>query len=303
MPEPDPLPHPPPAQVQWIEPGLRCVLAPNPSPMTHWGTNTFLIGQGAVAVIDPGPALPAHQAAILAALRPGERISHIFVTHAHLDHSQGARALSQATGAPVLGYGAALAGRSPLMRRLASEGLLDGGEGLDRDFQPDIVLRDEDTIESPEWALTALHTPGHFAGHLSFRMGSRIFCGDVVMGWSSTLISPPDGDLADYFRSLSRLDALGAEALRPAHGDAVREPGARLAELAAHRRERTAQILAALRENPGTAEALARRIYDVGPALIPAATRNVLAHLIALSELGAVAPTGPIAVNAVFSAT
>lgn len=189
------------------------------------------------------------------------------------------------------------------MERLARDGALAGGEGLDRDFVPDIALADGAVTEDEEWSLTARHTPGHFAGHLSFEQDRTVFCGDVVMGWSSTLISPPDGDLADYFRSLSRLEALGAETLLPAHGDAVQDPGARLAELAAHRRERTAQILAALRDAPGTAEALARRIYDVPPALIPAATRNVLAHLIALAELGAVAPMGPIAVNSVFSAT
>lgn len=281
---------------------LRVITADNPSPLTGAGTNTFLLGRGRIAVIDPGPDLPAHRAALLAAAGNG-RITHIFVTHAHLDHSGGATALAHATGAPILGFGPAEAGRSAVMARLAREGALAGGEGLDRGFAPDIALADGAVTEDDEWSLTALHTPGHFAGHLSFQQDRTVFCGDVVMGWSSTLISPPDGDLADYFRSLSRLDALGAETLLPAHGDAIRDPGARLAELAAHRRARTAQILAALREAPATAEALARRIYDVPPALIPAATRNVLAHLIALAELGAVAPQGPIAANAVFSAT
>ncbi|RCW81404.1 MBL fold metallo-hydrolase [Paracoccus lutimaris] len=279
---------------------LRVITADNPSPLTGRGTNTFLLGRGRIAVIDPGPDLPAHRAALMAAAGNG-RISHIFVTHAHLDHSGGARALSRETGAPILGFGPAESGRSAVMQRLARDGALAGGEGLDRDFTPDIQLADGTATEDDEWSLTALHTPGHFAGHLSFQQDRTVFCGDVVMGWSSTLISPPDGDLADYFRSLSRLEALEAKTLLPAHGDAILDPAARLSELAAHRRERTAQILAALREKPGTAEALARRIYDVPPALIPVATRNVLAHLIALSELGAVAPTGPIAVNAVFS--
>lgn len=279
----------------------RLITADNPSPLTGRGTNTFLLGRGRIAVIDPGPDLLAHRAAILEAAKGG-RITHIFVTHAHLDHSGGARALAQATGAPILAYGPAESGRSAIMQRLARDGALAGGEGLDRDFAPDIALTDGTVTEEDEWSLTALHTPGHFAGHLSFQQGGTVFCGDVVMGWSSTLISPPDGDLADYFRSLSRLEALEAETLLPAHGDPVHDPGARLAELAAHRRERTAQILAALRDGPASAETLARRIYDVAPALIPAATRNVLAHLIALSELGAVRPSGQIAANAVFSA-
>ncbi|MDF3856252.1 MBL fold metallo-hydrolase [Paracoccus sp. P2] len=283
------------------EKALRIITADNPSPFTGPGTNTFLLGRERIAVIDPGPDLAAHRLAILAAAGSG-RISHIFVTHAHLDHSGGAHALAQATGAPVLGFGPAEAGRSAVMARLAREGAIDGGEGLDRGFVPDIALADGAVVETEEWRLTALHTPGHFAGHLAFRQDETIFCGDVVMGWSSTIISPPDGDLADYFRSLARLDSAGARLLLPAHGDAVRDPAARLAELAAHRRERTMQILAALRDGPATAEALARRIYRIPPAMIPAATRNVLAHLIALSELGAVSTPGPIGSDSVFAA-
>jgi len=282
------------------EKALRIITADNPSPLTGPGTNTFLLGRERVAVIDPGPDLAAHRQAILAA--GAGRISHIFVTHAHLDHSGGARALAQATGAPILGFGPAEAGRSAVMERLAREGAIEGGEGLDRDFAPDIALGDGAVIETDEWRLTALHTPGHFAGHLAFRQDETIFCGDVVMGWSSTIISPPDGDLADYFRSLERLDSAGARLLLPAHGAAVHDPSARLAELAAHRRARTVQILSALRAGPATAESLARQIYQVPPMLIPAATRNVLAHLIALSELGAVSTGGPITSGSVFSA-
>ncbi|MDO5622579.1 MAG: MBL fold metallo-hydrolase [Paracoccus sp. (in: a-proteobacteria)] len=267
------------------------VLAPNPSPLTGPGTNTFLIGQRHVAVIDPGPDLPTHRAAILAAT-PG-RISHIFVTHAHLDHSEGAKALAKATGAPIIAFGHATEGRSPRMTALAAAGLSGGGEGLDAGFTPDIRLRDNEAIETPDWTIEAIHTPGHMGNHLAFRMEDQVFCGDLVMGWSSTLISPPDGDLADYFRSLDRLNALRPARLIPAHGDAIEAPLPRLAELAAHRRTRSAQILTALRQAPGTAAELATRIYDVPPALLPAATRNTFAHLIALQELGAVtAPEG-----------
>lgn len=271
----------------------RVILADNPSPLTGPGTNTFLLGRDQIAVIDPGPDLPAHQAAILAEVGAG-RISHIFVTHAHLDHSPGAASLSAATGAPVLAFGPAGAGRSPVMQRLLDQGYQGGGEGVDHAFTPDIALADGQTISTSEWQLTAIHTPGHFGNHLSFIQDDQIFCGDVVLGWSSTLISPPDGDLADYMRSLARLEAARPNRLFPAHGAAIMRPALRLAELATHRRARTHQVLAALADRPDTAMGLARRIYGVGPELIHAASRNVLAHLVALSDLGAVQHDGKI---------
>ena len=272
------------------------ILAPNPSPLTGPGTNTFLLGREQVAVIDPGPEDLGHLTAIVEAGQG--RISHILVTHAHRDHSAGAPALARMTGAPVLAFGDALSGRSPLMQRLAGDA--GGGEGLDMDFAPDITLRDGDVVEGSGWRLTALHTPGHSGGHLSFLWGDQIFCGDVVMGWSSTIISPPDGDLADYLRTLNRLAQIGPRRLLPGHGDVIEDPQQRLSDLAAHRRERTAQILAALRDGPADAEGLARRIYDVPPVLLPAATRNVLAHLLALADLGAVAPLGDLRRDAEF---
>ena len=185
---------------------VRVILAPNPSPMTGPGTNSFLIGEREVAVIDPGPDDPAHIDAILD-MAEG-RISHILVTHAHLDHTAGVARLAQATRAPVFAFGAADSGRSPTMARLAATGLT-GGEGVDAGFRPDIELRHGEELRSSDWALQALHTPGHMGGHLSFRLGDAIFCGDLVMGWSTSLISPPEGDLVDYFRSLDLL------ALRP----------------------------------------------------------------------------------------
>lgn len=276
----------------------RCILAPNPSPLTGPGTNTFLIGNEHVAVIDPGPDDASHRESILAAAQG--KITHIFVTHAHLDHSGGATALARETGAPILAYGDALAGRSATMRKLADQGVA-GNEGLDLQFAPDITLSDGQSVETPEWTLTPLHTPGHSAGHLSFLWRDTLFCGDIVMGWSSTLISPPDGDLADYFRSLEKIESLGAHRLCPAHGDAISAPANRIAELVRHRRARTSQIMAALRQSPDTAEGIARRIYDVPPALLGAASRNVLAHLVALSDLGAVKSEGEILSQAEFS--
>ena len=275
---------------------VRVVLAPNPSAMTGPGTNSFLIGEDEVAVIDPGPDDPAHIEAILDTAEG--RISHILLTHAHLDHSAGVGRLAKATGAPVFAFGPAEAGRSPAMQRLAATGLVAGGEGIDRAVRPDITLRHGEVLQSSDWTIEALHTPGHIGSHLSFRLGDAIFCGDLVMGWATTLISPPDGDLVDFLRSLDLLAGLSPRILYPAHGDPVTEPQARLEELAAHRRARSAQIMAALGRSPQTARELALRIYDVRPSLMPAAERNVMAHLLALRDLGAVVSDGPAAVEA-----
>ena len=264
-----------------IEPGLRAVLAPNPSPMTHWGTNTFLIGHGAVAVLDPGPDDPGHMAAILAALRPGERISHIIVTHAHLDHSPLARRLAAATGAEVLAYGDARSGISPRMAAVQDPGL-GGGEGLDLAFAPDRCLTDGEAIAGDDWHLTALHTPGHLGGHLCFAWGDRLFTGDHVMGWAPSLVSPPEGDMTDYMASLARLATGNWRRAYPAHGAPLDAPAARMADLIAHRRMREAAILTAL-ETPTDLEGLLARVYsDLAAPLLPAASRNLLAHVLDL---------------------
>ena len=263
----------------------RRILAPNPSPLTGPGTNSWLIGSDHVAVIDPGPDDPDHVRALLAAGQG--RITHIFVTHAHNDHSGAAPALSQATGAPVLAFGGALDGRSGAMRRLAASGHGGGGEGLDLSFRPDIVLHDGQVIETPDWQLRAWHTPGHAASHLCLGWEDHVFCGDLLLAWATTLISPPDGDLTAFLNSLDRVEALAPARLWPGHGEPITQPLARINALREHRRSRTAQILAALSDGPAHAADLARRLYDVPAVLLPAATRNVLAHLIALDAIGA----------------
>lgn len=293
-------------EVQRPEPGLRLVLAPNPSPMTFHGTNTFLLGDGAVAVIDPGPDSAEHLAAILAALGPGERISHVLVTHSHLDHSPLAARLAGLTGAPVLAFGDARAGRSATMSALAEAGSLGGGEGIDAAFRPDITLADGDTVAGGGWRLRAIHTPGHLGNHLCFAAelprGDAIFTGDHVMDWSTSLVSPPDGDMGAFLRSLGRLGQEPARRYYPAHGGPVEDPAARLTELTRHRRSREAQILAALADGPADAASLARRIYhDTPPGLMPAAGRNVLAHLIDLAERSLVTPAGPLGAASLFA--
>ncbi|RBP91778.1 glyoxylase-like metal-dependent hydrolase (beta-lactamase superfamily II) [Rhodobacter sp. 140A] len=285
-----------------LEAGLRRIVAPNPSPMTRDGTCSYVLGTGAVAVIDPGPADANHLRAILEGLDPGERVAAILVTHAHLDHSPGARALAEATGAKVHAFGPPEAGRSAVMARLAAEGLAGGGEGVDRAFRPDVTLADGEEIGLGDWQVTALHTPGHFCNHLSFAWGDALFSGDHVMGWASTLISPPDGDLGDYFRSLDRLAAQDWRVFYPGHGAPVGATAARLDELAAHRRDRSAQILAALEAGPATVAALTAAIYtDTPAALLAAAARNVFAHLIEMTSQNEVAPEGSLSPSARFS--
>ncbi|WP_240504076.1 MBL fold metallo-hydrolase [Thioclava sp. JM3] len=287
-----------------LQPGLRRIVAPNPSPMTYTGTCTYVIGTGEVAVVDPGPADPAHLQALLDALASGERVSHILVTHAHLDHSPGARLLAEATGAPILAFGPPEAGRAQVMAELAARGHAGGGEGVDHAFDPDILIEDGETLSHGDWSLTALHTPGHFCNHLSFAMGDAHLTGDVVMGWSSTLISPPDGDLGDYYRSLARIEELRPRILYPGHGEPVTDPQTLIASQRAHRDARTAQIRSALAERPATPQTLTRAIYtDVPAALLPAAERNVFAHLVEMSVQNEVIAAPDLRPEALFSLT
>jgi len=283
------------------EPGLRLVRAPNPSPLTAEGTNTWILGEGRVAVIDPGPALPHHMEAILAALSAGERVSHILVTHAHLDHSALAPALASETGAPVLAFGIATDGMRPAMARLAPS-LGPTGEGADTAFRPDRRLADGERVQGEGWALEAIHTPGHMSNHLCLAWEDRLFSGDHVMGWSTTVVIAPDGDMGAYMNSLGRLATRPWQRMYPGHGDAVETPEARLAELTAHRRARESQILSTLHSGPATAAEVARAIYtDLAPALLPAAEQNVLAHLIDLEERKMAAAIGPLCRSARFT--
>ncbi|WP_267140302.1 MBL fold metallo-hydrolase [Anianabacter salinae] len=294
----DPYPA---GQAVTLEPGLRVVLAPNPSPMTHWGTNTYLLGTGTLAVIDPGPEDEAHFGALVQAIGDAP-VSHILVTHSHVDHSPLARRLAADTGAPVLGFGGPEAGRSAVMQRLAASGLVGGGEGLDHAFAPDIMLADGDTVAGEGWDLEALWTPGHIGNHLCFDWGGRLFCGDHVMGWASSMVSPPDGDLTQFMISCARLRARGAVRLYPGHGAPVDAPTERIDWLVAHRQARSDQIRAALQDGPATLSGLTQAVYaDVDPRLLPAAARNVLAHLVDLHEKSQVRATPDLGADAEFS--
>lgn len=264
--------------------GLSVVTAPNASPMTYTGTQSYILGDSEVAIIDPGPNDPAHLAALTRAIA-GRRVSHVLVTHSHVDHSP----LAQAFGAPVLAFGPSGAGMSDVMQAL---GVLKGGEGIDRDFAPDQLLADGDIVKGDGWALEAVHTPGHMSNHLCFAFEGGLLSGDHVMAWSTTLVSPPDGDLTQFMASLHKLQRRADARYFPGHGPVLENPRAMLAYQISHRSARESQILAAL---PGEIPAITAEIYKgLDNRLLPMAARNVFSHLIDLCQRGMVECNGPI---------
>lgn len=267
-------------------PLVRRLLARNPSPFTFTGTGTFVVGSGTVAVIDPGPDDPAHIAALLDALA-GETVSHIVITHTHMDHSPAAPALKAATGALIVGC-------APLA--LSDDGPR-ADAGFDASYAPDQVMADGDSIHGPGWTLTAVHTPGHTSNHLCFALPQEkaLFTGDHVMGWSTTVVAPPDGDMADYMASLQKLIGRDDAIYHPTHGEPVTDPQRFVKHLLAHRRQREGQILRAMDEGLVTIPAMVAAMYAmVDKRLHAAAGRSVLAHLIDLESRGQVARAGDV---------
>jgi glyoxylase-like metal-dependent hydrolase (beta-lactamase superfamily II) len=257
-----------------LEPLVRRLLAPNPSPFTFTGTETYIVGRGEVAVIDPGPDLPDHVEAILAATE-GERISAILCTHTHRDHSPASRPLQVASGAPIIGC-------APLT--LDDDGPR-ADAAFDAEYRPDRVLTDGEMLSGPGWTLEAVATPGHTSNHLCFALheSKALFSGDHVMGWSTTVVSPPDGDMAAYMASLDRLLGRDDRIYYPAHGDPVKEPQRFVRAVAAHRRQRERQILDLLEQEAQAIPAMVGSMYrGIDPRLHGAAGRSVLAHLIDL---------------------
>ena len=282
--------------------GIIRLRAPNSGPMTGTGTNTYILsGPDGKVVIDPGPQSRPHLSAILAAVG-STALRAILITHAHLDHTALTPALVAATAARVMAYGGATSGRSARMQGLADQ-LGEGGEGADHGFAPDDLLRDEQTLDLAGLQVKVLHTPGHMGGHLCFKLGGVLFSGDHVMGWSTSLISPPDGDMAAYMAQLLRLSLHPWGQFLPGHGEVITDPAARLAYLITHRCAREVQLLAALRTAPATAARIAALLYtDIAPTLLPAAARNILAHLIDLHDRNLVTTDGQITTDAVFRA-
>ena len=266
-----------------VSPLIRRVLAGNPGAFTFKGTSTAIVGKGHVAVIDPGPDDAEHLAALRTALA-GETVTHILVTHTHRDHSPAAAALKEWTGAKTYGFGPHGAGKGE--EDIVVE------EGGDRDFLPDIAVRDGDVLEGRGFAFECVHTPGHTSNHICYALKEEkaLFSGDHVMGWSTSVVAPPDGDMADYLASLRKLLTRDDVVYWPAHGAAIREPKRVVADYLAHRREREAQILAALREEVTIIPDLVTRIYvGLDPRLFGAAGLSVLAHLVQLTREGRVA--------------
>ncbi|MDE2134221.1 MAG: MBL fold metallo-hydrolase [Alphaproteobacteria bacterium] len=261
-----------------LSPLIRRVLANNPGPYTFMGTGTYIVGARDVAVIDPGPFLAEHIEALQRALA-GLRVTHILVTHTHADHSSAAAALREWSGAATYGFG----------RHPANDEDIE--EGADRNFVPDVVLKDGDAIGTGDMTLDCLHTPGHLSNHLCFALREEraLFAGDHVMGWSTSVVSPPGGDMGDYIASLKKVMARGERVLYPTHGAPIENPAPLLAAYLAHRLEREAQIVVCLREGVSTIPGIVARLYaDVDVRLHPAAARNVLAHLIKLEKDGRV---------------
>ncbi|HYD14003.1 MAG TPA: MBL fold metallo-hydrolase [Allosphingosinicella sp.] len=274
----------PTGQVEQVAPGVRRLLAGNPSPFTYSGTQTYLIGEGEVGVIDPGPDLADHIEAILAATR-GERIAAILCTHTHRDHSPASRPLAAATGASIVGC-------APLA--LDDDGPR-ADAAFDFDYAPDRVLADGEAVEGDGWRLQAVATPGHTSNHLCLALAGTgaLFTGDHVMGWSTTVVSPPDGDMADYMRSLDLLLKRDDKVYYPAHGPAVEKPHSHVRALIAHRRMREQQILRQLGAGEGQIPAMVEIMYQgTDPRLFPAAGRSVLAHLVDLEARGLVRHEG-----------
>jgi glyoxylase-like metal-dependent hydrolase (beta-lactamase superfamily II) len=281
-----------------LSPLVRRVVARNPSPFTFKGTGTYIIGHGKVAVIDPGPDLADHVAALLDALR-GESVTHILITHTHLDHSPASAAVKRATGARTYGYGRHGSGRAE--DRAGVGGKTE--EGGDHDFVPDVHLRDGDAVTGPGWRLAAIETPGHTSNHLSFHLAEEntLFSGDHVMGWSTSVVAPPDGDMAAYMRSLEKLLMREDALYRPTHGPVIADPRPYVAAFIAHRNERSAAILARLAAGDRTIDAIVREVYrGLDPRLVQAAGRSVLAHLVHLVEEGRVLSDGPPRLDASF---
>ena len=267
-----------------VSPLIRRVVASNPGPFTFTGTGTYIVGQGEVAVIDPGPDLPAHLDAILAATA-GESITAILITHTHLDHSPLAGPLAARTGARV--YGRSPPGAAEPQVRL--------DEGHDGAFDPDVQVADGQRIGGPGWTLEAITTPGHASNHVCYALieENALFSGDHVMGWSTTVVSPPDGDMGAYYASLDKVAARGFDTLWPTHGPPITRVAPFLDAYKAHRLERERQILDQLGQGRGRIGEMLRVIYaDVDARLHPAAAHSVLAHLIHLVRQGRVACDG-----------
>ncbi len=300
--------------VSELSPLIRRVVAPNPNPFTFKGTGVYLVGRGEVAVIDPGPTLDEHLDAVMAALGPDERITKILVTHTHTDHTAGVAKLQARTGAVTHGFGphGPVPDHDPLEAITFDEYFTAEEketiekqwadmpeelkrEGPDTDFVPDVAVADGDRITADDgsWTIEVVHTPGHTSNHVCFGLVDErvLFTGDHVMGWATSVISPPDGDLFDYLASLHKLLDRPDVRYWPTHGPAIEEPQVYVQSFIDHRRGRENQIVAALTEGPSTIKDLVPSMYaDTTKQLWRAAANSVYSHLLALHKEGRATP-------------
>jgi glyoxylase-like metal-dependent hydrolase (beta-lactamase superfamily II) len=299
----DPIPFdlskPEPGRLEQVSPLIRRWVLPNPGPFTFTGTCAYVVGRGAVAVLDPGPGRPGEVEALLAALGD-ETVRDIVVTHTHRDHSPAARGLKRLTGAPISGCGPHFAAR-PL--HMGERNILDAS--ADMEHTPDRAMREGDTLSGAGFTLTAIATPGHTMNHLCFRLAEEnaLLSGDHVMAWSTSIVAPPDGSMGAYMASLEKLRGGGEKIYWPGHGGPVRDPERYLRAIIGHRRMREASIVAALNESAADITALVERMYvGLAPGLKGAAGLSVYAHLEDLVGRGLVATDGEPALDGVYRA-
>lgn len=269
-----------------LSPLIRRVICNNPGPFTFTGTGTYIIGTGNVAVIDPGPLDDAHLDAIMTALGPDEKVSHIVITHTHLDHSPLAMPLKQRSGAAIYAHapGEVAAFDGPRLE-----------EEADEDFAPDHIVAHGDMIKGDDWTLECVFTPGHMSGHMCYALMEEkaLFSGDHVMGWSTTVIAPPDGDMTDYMASLDLLLERDDEIYWPTHGTSIKDPQNFVRAYIAHRRAREAQVMQRLEAGDSDIREMVKTIYaEVDKRLHPAAALSVLAHMQDLTKRGLVSCEG-----------
>jgi len=286
-----------PGELVRLSPRVRRMVAGNAGPMTFTGTCTYVVGEGEVAVIDPGPDDPVHIAALLDALR-NETVTHVLVTHTHRDHSPAALRVKAATGATIAGCAPHVAARELALGEINR---LDAANDLD--YAPDLLMREGDRIEGKSFALEAIETPGHTMNHLAFALPEEavLFSGDHVMAWSTSVVAPPDGAMSAYMASLDKLRAREERLYWPGHGGAVKEPQRFVRALANHRRLRETAILGRLAAGDRSIDAIVAKIYEgLNPALRGAAALSVFAHLEDLVARGLAAADGPLTLQAVY---
>lgn len=273
-------------RVDQLTPYVRRVIANNPSAFTFRGTGTYIIGKGKVAVIDPGPVLDDHIDVLMRTLA-NEEVSHILITHTHMDHSPAAKIIKEKTGAKTYGYGPHGAGK--IERGVQVE------EGGDMDFQPDVKVNHGDIIEGDGWTMECVYTPGHTSNHICYALlqEKSLFTGDHVMGWSTSIISPPDGDMTDYMNSLNLLLDRDDETYWPTHGTCINDPKEYVRSFIAHRQEREQQIITCLDNDLVHIKDMVPTMYtELNPNMYGAAARSVLAAIIRLIDQGQVRSDG-----------